>query len=86
MKTNGDEKKQKTINPAAEMEAETTVVKVDQFVVPGDIVGRILTDVKLGPGLLQDNSNLIATKAGVVQHRPPNKYWIENSQKRVTNN
>lgn len=58
--------------------------KIDQFVIPGDVIGRFTSNVKLGPGLSQQMSNIIATKAGLLKHRAPNKYWIENKQKRVS--
>lgn len=57
--------------------------KVGSCVIPGDIVGRFESDVKIGSGLMQENSVIIATKAGVLQFREPNKFWVENSQRRV---
>lgn len=59
---------------------------VDQPVIPGDVVGSIAgiaEAVRLGPGLTQNGESITATKAGILRHRAPDKYWIENSQKRV---
>lgn len=59
---------------------------VDQAVIPGDIVGKISgtqEGLRLGPGLTQNGEAIVATKAGILRHRAPDKFWIENSQKRV---
>jgi hypothetical protein len=60
--------------------------KVDTLVLPGDVIGR-LSDagdvVRLGLGLFQDNELVVASKAGMLRFRAPNKFWIESSQRRV---
>lgn len=58
---------------------------VDQIVIPGTIIGSldISGTIRLGPGLIQDHDNVIATKAGILRSKNSQKYWIENSQKRV---
>lgn len=59
---------------------------LDQPVLPGNVVGTIAgaaAAVRLGPGLSQNGESILATKAGILRHRAPDKYWIENSQKRV---
>ena len=43
---------------------------------------RILTHFK-GPGLLQNQDNIVATKCGILRNPQPKYYWIENRQKRV---
>jgi len=57
--------------------------KIDQVVYPGDVVGSI-TDLKirLGPGLMQNQENIVATKCGILQNPQSKYYWIENNQKR----
>jgi len=60
--------------------------KINARVVPGDVVGRITAEqevLRLGGGLVQDNENVIATKAGILRFKAPNKYWVENTQRRV---
>jgi exosome complex component RRP40 len=64
------------------MDAKTNVP-----VVPGDVIGRLTatqtTTIRLGQGLIQDGDTIIATKAGILRFRAPDKYYIEASQKRV---
>jgi exosome complex RNA-binding protein Rrp4 len=57
---------------------------VDQVVLPGDKIGSISSTktIRLGQGLWQDNETIIATKAGFLRSKGE-KYWVENSQKRV---
>ncbi|KAL1922308.1 uncharacterized protein VTP21DRAFT_9847 [Calcarisporiella thermophila] len=39
--------------------------------------------VRLGPGLLQNQEQIIAIKAGVLHHREAgNRWWLDNNQKR----
>lgn len=66
-------------------EMENVSDKVNQCVIPGDVVGRVIggLEIKIGPGLKQNNTNIVATKAGILQFRHPNKFWVENSQRRV---
>lgn len=58
--------------------------KVDKVVFPGDVVGSI-TDfkIRLGPGLMQNQENIVATKCGILRNPQAKYYWIENNQKRV---
>lgn len=60
--------------------------KIGQLVLPGDAIGRLTGmtgELKLGSGILQNKEELIAIKTGVLQHLPPNMYWIDSCQKRV---
>jgi exosome complex component RRP40 len=58
--------------------------KINTIVIPGDVIGEITdTKLQLGTGIIQNKDTLIATKAGILRHKPPDKYWIENNQKRV---
>lgn len=59
-----------------------------RVVLPGD---RITTSVDtespvvIGPGLRQEGEHIVALKAGLLRHIPQgNRWWIENSQKRVS--
>lgn len=51
--------------------------------VPGDVLAVDSDNVKLGPGLLENEQGISAIKAGLLIHQKPNKYWLENIQKRV---
>jgi len=64
------------------MDPEATILKVNEFVLPGDTIGRITTQSKfrLGSGLIQNKSDIVATKAGYLRFKNPNIYWIENNQ------
>ncbi|XP_057951986.1 uncharacterized protein LOC131146409 [Malania oleifera] len=59
---------------------------VDQLVVPGDVVLDLSTmtnqTIKLGGGLRQDRDSISVMRAGKLRFSRPNKYWVENSQKR----
>eukprot|EP01132_Coremiostelium_polycephalum_P000490 gene490-618_t len=57
---------------------------VGEFVVPGEILGKINDlKVRIGPGLLQSKDQILATKSGVLKFSKHHKfYWIENEQKR----
>lgn len=59
---------------------------VDQLVCPGDVVLDLSTmtnqTIKLGGGLRQDCDAISVMKAGRLRFSKPNKYWVENSQKR----
>uniref|UniRef100_A0A804NFS4 Ribosomal RNA-processing protein 40 n=1 Tax=Zea mays TaxID=4577 RepID=A0A804NFS4_MAIZE len=59
---------------------------VDNYVVPGDVVLDLSEmnnqTIKLGAGLRQECDTIQATSAGKLRQLKPNKYWIENSQKR----
>eukprot|EP01102_Stenamoeba_stenopodia_P005811 TRINITY_DN16534_c0_g1_i1.p1 TRINITY_DN16534_c0_g1~~TRINITY_DN16534_c0_g1_i1.p1 ORF type:complete len:264 (-),score=63.96 TRINITY_DN16534_c0_g1_i1:27-788(-) len=58
--------------------------KINDFVMPGDCVGKIFPNLKirLGPGLMQEKESIIATKAGVFKHKSPCTYWLESNQVR----
>ncbi|KAG5051470.1 hypothetical protein AAZX31_02G106500 [Glycine max] len=59
---------------------------VDQSVCPGDVILDLsnMTNqtIKLGGGLRQDCDAISVMKAGRLRFSKPNKYWVENSQKR----
>ncbi|GAM23353.1 hypothetical protein SAMD00019534_065280 [Acytostelium subglobosum LB1] len=57
---------------------------IDQFVVPGDVIGTIVDlKVRIGQGLQQVKDSVVATKSGVLRFSKHHKfYWIENEQKR----
>lgn len=59
--------------------------RVDTVLLAGDIVGNVEVDtlVKLGPGLIQDQNVVKATKAGILRWKQPDTFFIENNQKRV---
>lgn len=59
--------------------------KVDEVVIPGDILGTIdsTTSVRLGQGLFRSGENIIATKAGVLR-KLNDRLWVESVQKRVS--
>ena len=40
--------------------------------------------VRIGTGLIQNELEIVATKAGVLRKSAGNVYWIENHQKRVS--
>ncbi len=57
---------------------------VGKIVMPGQIVGSVNDlKVRLGPGLLQNQQHIIATKSGILRKPEAKYYWIENVQKRV---
>lgn len=39
--------------------------------------------IKLGSGLIQRDEDILAVKAGLLNFQKPNKFWIENRQRRV---
>ncbi|XP_047155142.1 putative exosome complex component rrp40 [Vigna umbellata] len=59
---------------------------VDQLVCPGDVVLDLSSmtnqTIKLGGGLRQECDAISVMKAGKLRFSKPNKYWVENSQKR----
>ncbi|PWZ33475.1 putative exosome complex component rrp40 [Zea mays] len=59
---------------------------VDNYVVTGDVVLDLSEmnnqTIKLGAGLRQECDTIEATSAGKLRQLKPNKYCIENSQKR----
>lgn len=69
---------------------------VNQVVLPGDVIGHLpsaeeATDdagrkqsiIAVGPGLQQESQQIVAVKPGVLRFKAPNKYWVDNTQKRV---
>ncbi|XP_020218155.1 putative exosome complex component rrp40 isoform X1 [Cajanus cajan] len=68
------------------METKSSTSLVDQSVFPGDVVLDLsnMTNhtIKLGGGLRQDCDVISVMKAGTLRFSKPNKYWVENSQKR----
>ena len=55
-----------------------------RVVIPGDIIKEATeTNIILGPGLRQEGEHIVATKAGLLKHISPGKWWIESNQKRV---
>lgn len=59
---------------------------IDQVVLPGDVIGTVTGEkkIRLGPGLMQDEDSIMATKAGLLRYKAE-RYWVENTQKRVRN-
>jgi hypothetical protein len=57
---------------------------INKIVFPGEVVG-VVTDlrIRLGPGLIQNQNSIVATKAGVFRNPQTKYYWIESIQKRV---
>eukprot|EP00936_MAST-01D_sp_MAST-1D-sp1_P001616 g1616.t1 len=55
---------------------------------PGDdvtaIVTRVAKGLDLGDGLQQQQDQVLAVRAGVLRYRPPNKYWVEQNQRKYT--
>lgn len=63
----------------------------DRLLMPGDIVADVQKiaasrKVILGPGLRKHNDTVVACKAGVLNTRAPNIYWIDSYQKRYVPN
>lgn len=57
--------------------------KINKVVIPGETVGQVeVAGIKLGIGLFQDKSDIVATKAGILRFKAPDTYFVENSQKR----
>ena len=59
---------------------------MDRVVISGDIIGQVDNGmtIRLGPGLIQMEESIIATKAGILRFKSPDRFWIENNQKRVS--
>ncbi|XP_065176006.1 exosome complex component RRP40-like [Sycon ciliatum] len=58
--------------------------KVNRVILPGDVLGEVTEKVKLrfGPGIRRGGDEIIATKSGILRHRRPVTYWIDNNQRR----
>ncbi|XP_043504990.1 exosome complex component RRP40 [Polistes fuscatus] len=65
-------------------------VKVNDVVMPGDIVKDIKNDAKekiiLGPGLRREADTVYICKAGTLKKRAPAIYYVDNYQKRYIPN
>lgn len=62
---------------------------IGDIVLPGDRLedlSKISGVLMLGPGLRKDTEDekIVATRPGIINHKPPNVYWIEGHQKRYT--
>ena len=57
-----------------------------RIVLPGDVVTEDVTQVnkivKLGTGLEERNQKIVATHAGMLRYRPPNRFWVDFHHKR----
>lgn len=73
----------------------TNMTSESYTVLPGESVPAQHVNLKLGPGLLQiqsqsakdqiSNSTIIATRAGTVNHSANNsKWWVESNSRRVS--
>ncbi|OQS07022.1 exosome complex exonuclease RRP40 [Thraustotheca clavata] len=55
-------------------------------VLPGDDVTTSIANtnqkLRLGAGLVASGTQVLATNAGVLRYRPPNRYWIDFNHKR----
>lgn len=63
------------------------IVRPGDVVLPGDVVSEISSlsskiKIILGPGLKRDSDKVFTCKAGVLQKREPNTFWVDNHQKR----
>ena len=65
---------------------------LNRIVLSGDVIGSVAdlegsperkNKVKLGPGLREVNSAIVAYKAGVFRHRNPSIYLIDCNQRRA---
>lgn len=59
-----------------------------RVVLPGDVIHEATNNeqqgvITLGPGLRQEGEHIVATKAGMLKHAAPMRWWIESNQKRV---
>ena len=66
-----------------DVEEVDVLPKVGQTVIPGDVIGRVNNNIKIGPGLIQDRNDIVVTKMGQLCHRQPDKYWVDTPQRRV---
>lgn len=57
-------------------------------VLPGDDVTESTTrttrSLRLGPGLMQKEEKVLATRAGMLRYRPPCSYWVESNGRRYS--
>ncbi len=66
------------------MEAQSSASAAHQVVVlPGDVICKVTTDMRLGSGLTQLKDDVVATRAGLLRDKDGNKLWIDSPQVRV---
>ena len=67
--------------------------KISEVLLPGDVFTFDLPDlasnvkpekVICGPGLRRDGDDVRVCKCGILRHKPPNVFWIDSQQKRVS--
>eukprot|EP01117_Protostelium_nocturnum_P012344 TRINITY_DN454_c0_g1_i3.p1 TRINITY_DN454_c0_g1~~TRINITY_DN454_c0_g1_i3.p1 ORF type:complete len:254 (+),score=84.80 TRINITY_DN454_c0_g1_i3:38-763(+) len=65
---------------------EGVINKIDKVVLPGDVIANWTEGkpFRVGPGLLQNQDKIIATKAGILRSPLPKYFWVECNQKRYT--
>jgi len=55
-------------------------------VMPGDdlteLILPITTKIRIGQGISQTPTGVRATKSGILRFKAPNRFWVENSQRR----
>ena len=61
---------------------------VNDVVLPGQTLSKFRESEKtqkaiLGPGLRQEDEEIIVSKPGILRFREPNVYWVDSYQKRV---
>lgn len=68
---------------------------INNVVLPGDVIGELPETVQqqqqdpqqlavfIGPGLRQQQGKIVVAKPGILRFKHPNKYWVDNTQKRV---
>ena len=84
---------EKETNPGQPVESARNMSSPSITVLPGETVPAQHVNLKLGPGLLQitgdlsksNNTSIVSTKAGIVNHSANNaKWWVENNSRRVS--
>ena len=62
-------------------------VAAGDVVLPGDVIGKLQEDskvqIRLGPGLRQDQASVIATRAGKLRPKHHTKFTVDSNFKRV---
>jgi len=62
--------------------------KLGTLMFPGESIDDLKTDKNgktiLGPGLRRTYAAIHIIKAGILQFKEPNEYWIESPEKRVS--
>ena len=73
------------------LESLESELNVDKFVencvvMPGDdltdMILPITSKIRIGQGISQTSSGVHATKSGILRFKAPNRFWVENSQRR----